>query len=164
MRLAWVTLVLLFISGPAWALEDEVIFGLEPQYALFTVPEGSRHGGAGDVSAWFGINDFIWLAASGGISFYPSALELDRSIQWQAHGGVVASLDVLRTIPFVEAMIGIVGEGSQLDPSLRVGVGADYLINPSWSIGGLVRFRPLTGALGRNILNVGLRVTYRIEL
>jgi hypothetical protein len=157
--------ILLFGAGSprsAIAGEDEVVLALEPSYGLLS-GDKAEHGAGGHASAWVGISETLWLAGSGGaLAFFEDGHE---RLVYEALGGIVAALDVLRTIPFAEALIGVVATKDALVPTFRAGVGADYLFSKQASIGVAIRYRPLTEAIASDgLLTVQLRFGLRLEL
>jgi hypothetical protein len=149
------------LPSTAWAAEEELVLGIEPGYALLTTPAGAKHGGVADLSAWLGITETIALAISAGTAAGFS--EQDAIIE--ALGGIVLALDVFRVIPYGEAMIGAYLANDTLAPSYRLGVGADYLISPSFAVGVVARYRGLPDMLGGDgLFTAQLRLALRIEL
>jgi hypothetical protein len=154
----------------AEAAEDELVLGVEPAYAYLSGPPEGLHGGGGDVTLSYGLTDSIWLSASAGASRQAKHGMRPALTLFEAFGGVTVALDVLRTIPFVEALIGVVlgdpsgDAASALSPTIRIGVGADYLLTRSVSLGGVVRWRPVTDALGGSEVSAHLRLGLRFEL
>ena len=151
-----------FAPGRAWADDDEWILGVEPGWSLVTAPgRDARHGGGADLSLWFGVTETTWLFASGGAHVFGGDESL---LLGEALGGLVAALDVLRTIPFVEAAGGVVLGRDQVEPVLRLGVGADYLLTSSLALGVVVRYRPLAGLDADRRVSASLRLSWRAEL
>lgn len=145
----------------AWAGEDELILAIEPGYALLSVPEATEHGGFGSIAAWLGVTDTIFLAATGGVAAGFS----DGPTIGEALGGVVLALDVLRVVPYGEAMIGAIITPDSLGASYRLGLGADYLLSKTFSLGLVARYRGLSDNLGGDgLFTAQLRLALRIEL
>jgi hypothetical protein len=151
------------ISRPALAGEDEVVLAIEPAYGLLAGDQ-TEHAVGGSASAWFGLTETVWIAASAGeLTSFPAGG--GTRLVYEAGGGLVAALDVLRTIPFAEASIAVVGTRGTLVPTLRAGIGADYLLSKHVSIGGVVRYRPLSSQFASDgILSVSFRLGFRFEL
>jgi hypothetical protein len=163
--LPWLTIAALaaLAAGPtpAFGAEDELVLALEPGWSL-TSADDAAHGVGGDLSAWLGITEVLWLSASAG--GHHLFTEPSRDL-WEAWAGLVAALDVLRTIPFVEAQLGVTGDGGALAPGVRLGLGADYLVGPTVSAGVVVRWRTLADELGADgLFTAQLRVALRYEL
>jgi hypothetical protein len=167
MRAASVALGLMAIAPLAHAAEEELVLGLEPGYSLLTA-DTDLHGAGGRISLSYGLTDSIWLTIAGGGSRQLSREDIDGRTLYEGFAGVTVALDVLRTIPFIEGLIGVVagriGEVTKIDPSVRLGVGFDFLVTPSVGIGAVFRYRPVSDDLGDSLLTVDARLTWRIEL
>ena len=162
-RAAAVATILLSIALPsiAHAGEDELILAVEPGWALLHFTDDANHGGAAGVSAWLGVTETIWLAASTGIALG----FVEKSAVSELLAGIVVALDVLRVVPYGEALIGAVASKETVEPSFRFGLGADYLISPAIGIGLVARYRPLTDTLGGDgLFTAQVRLSLRIEL
>lgn len=152
----------LLSEGVAAAGEDELVLALEPAYAVLT-RDGSTHGGGAEASVWIGLTEALWLTASGGILGFDRGQDLP-DLLYEGAGGIVAALDVLRTIPFVEAAVAALASEDAIVPSVRVGLGADYLVSPALSIGAVIRYRPLADELrSDSLFTLHLRVSWRLE-
>jgi hypothetical protein len=166
MRGSTAAIALLFAPS-AFAAEDELLLALEPGYSLLAA-ETDLHGAGGRLTLSYGITDSVWLTASGGASRQLGRGELEGRTLGEAFAGVTVALDVLRTIPFLEALIGVVGarlpDRTKIDPSVRLGAGFDFLLTPSVSLGAVFRYRPVSDDLGDSHLTVDARLTWRIEL
>jgi len=150
---------MLLCSESARAEEDELLFHLEPAWALARTGEDTRHGAGGELSASLGLSSSGWVHFSaGGFHFF------DGPTVFEALSGVVAALDVLRTIPFIEVLGGLEVVDGAVSPLVRLGVGADYLITPEISMGAALRFRPLTGSELHRPISAGLRLSWRLEI
>lgn len=163
-RFAPLPLAALLFAAPAYAAEDELVLALEPGWALLASDPVEQHGGGSDVSAWLGINDELWLSVSGGAATVGASEARGSAILYEAFGGLVAALDVFQTIPFVEAQLGFVATKDALSPTVRFGVGADYFIARTVTIGAVVRVRPVDEAIGGTFVTAGLRLALRLEL
>jgi hypothetical protein len=74
--------------------------------------------------------------------------------------GVTYAFDVLRLVPYLETGIGLVywsGVGIEDHAALAavLGIGADYLVTPHWSIGGLAEYLFAPGELVQNAMQFG---------
>ena len=167
MRAASLALGLLSIAPSAFAAEDELVLGLEPGYSLLTA-DTDLHGAGGRLSLSYGVTDSIWLTAAAGGSRQLGEQELEGRTLLEAFAGVTLALDVLRTIPFIEGLIGVVGarlgDRTKIDPSVRLGVGFDFLVTPSVGLGAVFRYRPVSDDLGDSLLTIDARLTWRLEL
>lgn len=150
-------------GGTAEAAEDEVVIALEPTYGLLAGGPVASGVGAG-ASAWVGVTDTFWLSASGAGTEHFGAGGARRGL-YEVFGGLVAALDVLRTIPFAEVDAGIVGTGRNAVLTVRGGLGADYLWTPALSIGGVIRYRPLSSPVSSDgLLTIQARLALRFDL
>jgi hypothetical protein len=159
--------VVLLAARTAQAAEDELLLAFEPGYALLTAPT-DLHGAGGRLTASYGITDSIWLSASGGADRHLSRGESEGRTLWEAFAGITVALDILRTVPFLEGLIGVVGadlgDRTKIDPSVRLGAGFDFLVTRSFSLGAVFRYRPVSDDLGDSLLTIDARLTWRIEL
>jgi hypothetical protein len=159
------SLALTAFATPVFAAEDEVVVALEPSYGLLAgIGDAgtSDHGAGGHGVMWLGISETLWLQATGGGYIFDESGT--RRLLYEALGGVVAALDVLRTIPFAEASIGVVGSRGVVAPTFRAGVGADYLVSKNTSIGIAIRYRPVSNIASDGLITVDLRLGLRFEL
>jgi hypothetical protein len=159
--------VLLLIASPATAAEDEVVLAIEPAYALVTA-DVDLHGAGGHVTASYGLTDSVWLTASVGGSRQFGRKDIEGRSLLEAFAGITVAIDVFRTIPFVEVLIGAAGariDGvTNIDPTVRLGGGFDFLLTPDISLGAVFRFRPVSDALGDSYLTADARLAWRVEL
>lgn len=151
---------MMMVANAAHAGVDEWLLTAEPGWALLSGDE-ARHGAGGTVSFALGVSPATWLFAAGGAYVVPGD---DPTTIVEVVGGLVVALDVLRTVPFLEAAGGLDLLDGTPAPLLRVGVGADYLVSPSFSVGGVVRYRPLFGVESERLLTLDLRLSWRSEL
>lgn len=151
--------------GPASAGPDELIVAVEPGYGRLSRQVGSQNEVGGTVSAWLGLSESFWLALSGGAFQGLSDVEdRDAVLRYEAFGGLVATLDVFRVVPYLEAMLGIVGVPDEVEPTVRLGVGADYLLSPEWAVGAVLRYRPLPEEdIASAAITAQLRLGYRFS-
>src|SRR5262249_22117730 len=98
-------LAALAVAAPARAGEDEGVIALEPTYGLLGLDSGLGVG----ASSWVGVSETFWISASGGGDLLFA--KAGRRGLYEVFGGVVAALDVLRTIPFAQVEAGVVGTG-----------------------------------------------------
>ncbi|MEQ8274303.1 MAG: hypothetical protein RMA76_44390 [Deltaproteobacteria bacterium] len=164
MRRLALALLLTLVSATANAAEDELVLAVEPGWALLTTDPVEQHGGGGGLSAWLGLNDELWLALSAGASAVPARDPLPSAVLYEAFGGIVAALDVFSTIPFLEAQAGFVATKDAVSPTIRFGVGADYFITRTITVGAVVRVRPVDEAIGGTLVSAGARLALRLEL
>ena len=163
-RLAWLSVAIsMFLSRVVVAADHEVLIALEPTYGLLSSAE-SRHGVGGTASAWVGVSDVLWFGASAGGFTFAEARPAPAVRVWETSVGLVLALDVFRWIPFVEGHLGLVVHGNELIPTVRFGLGVDYLLTPEWFLGAVVRTRPLADPLGDVLTTVSARVGLRFDL
>lgn len=166
MRRSLALLALLALSTPAaaHAASDEVVLSIEPGYDRVSRTVDSQNGVGGNLTAWIGLTDSLWLLASGG-GFYMFENGENRSsfLRWEAFGGIVAALDVFRVVPSLELGVGVVGgRDNEVFPTIRAGAAVDYLFTPEWSMGVTLRYRPLPeDDIGTSAISAQLRMSYR---
>ncbi len=159
--------LLFSFAQTASAAEQEILLSVEPAYAV-TTGGMSQHGLGGQVTFAYGLTDALWMTVSAGGSRQLARGELEGRTLLEAFGGLTAALDVLRVIPFAELLIGVVrgqaGNQAHYDPTLRLGAGFDYLLSPSFSVGAVFRYRPVSDAIGDDDFTVSARLCWRVEL
>lgn len=157
-------LALVLLAPAARAAEGELVLAFEPGYALLSGEATAQHGGSGAGSAWIGLSDELWLAFGGGAGYVGADDPIGARRYGEAFGGIVAALDVFRTIPFLEAQIGMVTSSDVLSPTVRIGLGADYFVSRTLSVGLVARVRPVREDIGGTLLTASLRLAWRIAL
>ncbi len=152
-----------FLVTVPWAAsagEDEAIIAVEPSYAILNRADGVAHGIGVSASAWLGTDSSFWLAASTGTSGH---FGREQPLNFELLGGVVYAFDVFTAIPFAEAYGGvIIGEGGP-QPTARFGLGADYLVMRTVSLGLVARYRPIAHPLGNALITAQIRLAVRLE-
>lgn len=146
------------------AAEEELILAVEPGWGLLSGAE-DHHALGGNATAWLGLTDTLWLELSaGGLRIFGDGVA-DRALV-ETYAGLVAALDVLRAIPFFEAALGATFTGGGgIAPGLRFGLGADYLVSRSVSVGLVLRYTTLEDELAEDgLLSANLRLGLRLEL
>ena len=158
---AFATLAAVLSSTPlAWAGTDEVIAAVEPGVELWTGRAEGTWAVTGGASAWVGLTDQLWLAASANGGQVVTGNE--TFARYEFFGGVVLALDVFRVVPYLEVLGGVVGAQKQLFPTVRLGFGLDYLIDPEWAVGVVARVRPLPERdIATSVVGASLRLSYR---
>lgn len=155
-------------AAPARAAEDELLVAFEGGYAFLSGEPEDLHGAGGQLTLSYGVTESIWLTGSLG-----GAREIDRKMRpglglYDAFGGLTVALDVFRTIPFLEALVGVVvadrPDETEVAPTVRLGVGADYILFPGLSLGAVARWSPVREEIGESHVTASLRVVWRIEL
>lgn len=162
-------LLAVFVASNAHAAAGEAMVSASTGYVLEAGVGPTRQGFLGTVDAWWGLDDFAWVAASastGGLFAGASESSSEpSSVPVEGLAGVVLTLDVLRWVPWAELMAGAVGPADAMQPSGRLGLGVDYLWAPSWAIGVAARIRPIPTSDGVEALgSVQLRISHRFEL
>jgi hypothetical protein len=163
---ALLTIVLTWAAPlAARAAADELIVAVEPGYDRLSRATTSQSGVGGTLSAWLGLTDDLWLAASGGgFQTLDEAPEHPKLFRYEAFGGLVAALDVFRVVPYLEGMAGVVGARGSVHPTIRLGLGADYLVTPELSLGAVLRYRPLPeDDLAQAAVTAQVRLGWRLE-
>lgn len=178
-----VCLCVLGASTRAGAEERELALFIEPRYGHLTLDGQGASGGGGTLQGTYGLTDSLALQLTGGALAHPVALatepgaaEMARTgtaVFWNVSAGVVYALDIVRIVPYFEASLGLAGlsgagpeGGTELHLLLSLGVGGDYLINRTWSIGGGLRYGTFLTDPGRApfYLMVGPRIGARFSL
>lgn len=148
--LCGLTLSVAFTAADAHAVgEDERQIALTAGYARVTT-DGRRPAGlAAGLEGQYGLSD-TWSARLGlALSLHPvdeDALRpggLVRAVSVVA--GVTYAVDVLRLIPFVDLGFGLLDVGGDVasyrrDMGFELGVGAEYLLSPKWTLAALARY------------------------
>ncbi|MDX2021749.1 MAG: hypothetical protein SF187_16030 [Deltaproteobacteria bacterium] len=160
----------------AWAAaEEEWQFGVSAGGARVAADGASPLGAIVGVDAQYGFND-AWAARAAVEAAWLERVNQDAVVRvGHAALGITYSLDVLRLLPFVEGSVCVLGVGGGVadkrsDVGLQVGLGADYLLNPRYSVGLIGRYTylpvQLTGSdtFGETpqLATVSLRVSYRV--
>jgi hypothetical protein len=155
----------ILVARPVHAAEDELVLAIEAGGGLLTGGEKTAVAIGGDVGFWLGLSETLWLSGTVGGFRAVGDAPGERTL-FELGGGIVAALDVLRIIPFVEAsIIGVVGGGGDVSPGARAGIGADYFLNRTTSIGLVVRYRTLSSDLEHDgLASAQLRLGWRLEL
>ncbi|MEM6860884.1 MAG: hypothetical protein AAF627_09045 [Myxococcota bacterium] len=142
----------LLAASPSEAAQGETALALElgPEIA------DGRGGGRLGVSAWFGVQRWVWLQAGAS-----GNLTQDGRLGFEFQGGGVAALDVLRWVPWIELGAGLGRSGGRSGFLLRGSLGVDYLLGPNWALGGLLRGRGITGDDPQALGSMEFRVVRR---
>lgn len=160
-------MVFLGRAAPALAAEGEAVLSASAGHGLLF--EGDRplvHVPGAEATAWIGLTDSVWLAASSGAAWRIGRQDGERFARAMgtAEAGIVVALDVFRTLPFLELMGGA-SLARSVEPTFRVGLGVDYFVSRTLSVGAVLRFRPLWDDVGRtSLFTASLRLATRIEL
>ncbi len=137
-------------------------------YACFAEPEGRHHGLAGTVDGLYGINS-AWVIRAG----YLVGEHRLGDDDFQVHQLSIApryQLDFVAYVPWVElspALTHTLGDGGPepWTPSVALGFGFDWLIDPDWSMSVNTHLHQLFGVdRTPGYLTVGVRVGYRWTL
>ncbi|MBK8013637.1 MAG: hypothetical protein IPK13_20075 [Deltaproteobacteria bacterium] len=165
---AWVLTGLMFGGTvPARAADGEWVLGASAGHSVL-IRGDSRlvHAPTAETAAWLGLTDALWLAASSSAAWRLGSLGDDRAARTMGtlEAGIVVALDVFRTMPFLELMGGA-SLGTSVEPTFRVGLGAEYFVSRTISLGGVLRFRPIWEDNGRaSMLTGSIRVSTRFEI
>jgi hypothetical protein len=126
-----------------------------------TVNAGGRRPGGGlmGLEGQYGLDDAFAARLSLESSWHPVSNEgaprsegLVRASSLT--GGITYALDVMRLVPVFELGVGLLdvgGEGvpRRRDLGIALGIGADYLLSPTWSLGIGVRYQHFPIELGQ---------------
>lgn len=165
---ALLLLLSLHRAAAADAAEEELLVAFEGGYSFLSGEPEDLHGGAGSLSLSYGVTESIWLTGSfGGGREIGGDLRPGLNL-FDAFGGVTVALDVFRTIPFLEALVGVVvadlPEETEISPTVRLGAGADYILVPSLSLGAVARWSPVKDEIGGSRVSASLRLVWRHAL
>ncbi len=159
---------LLFHVTPARAGAQEWRLSTKPGAAMARAWSATRWGPNLELQAEYGINDdwTIRFGASYSAFFKPGAGPEPLSLAWT---GLDAAwtLDILQVVPFLFAGAAVVAVGGP-DTSwrarlgLRVGLGVDYLLSRSWSLGAEATYGLIVPDTGQvpALVTLSLRLTW----
>ncbi len=150
-------------ASSAAAGEDELIAAVEPAFAVIdggNGADGLAYGLGAGVSAWVGTDGPLWLAGAVGLTGH---FGLDDPVTFEALGGLVYAFDVFTVIPYVEGLAGFITGNGGVQPTARFGLGLDYLVSRTVSVGVVGRVRPLSEPLGNALITTHLRIAVRLE-
>jgi hypothetical protein len=160
LRALIVGLTMVTLSPAAWALDEgQWQVGVAAEAAA-GFDDGVFPGGGGRLDGRYGITD----ALSAGVAV--------GSVWWSRHGhttrvssasgGLTLAFDVLRTVPFVSLGVAAADVGGDLSLGGELNAGAEYLLDPKWSLGliGRLQWFPLrlTGDARVGLVTLGLRL------
>lgn len=167
---ALAALTLLIAHAPdARAGEEELVVAPSLAYSVIRVDDKNRHGGAVYLDVDYGLTDSWSLRGTG--LYAPHYVPGDDGGLLSVGGlgfGALYTFDVLKVVPFASLTAGAValggaGQGLRWNAALSVGVGLDYLVSRSFSVGFEVRYQLLVPDLKRYpfFLGVGIRLAWR---
>jgi len=144
-------LMVAFSSRAAWADEDEWQLSARAGMASIAVEERSPFGARVALDGQYGLDDAWALRLTAGGARYGVSADAPKSLPggaiyaYSLFAGVAYAMDVLRLLPSFEVGLGVLGvTGAVVKPHRAVGmqaaVGADYLMTPRWSIGGVAEY------------------------
>lgn len=137
----WAGIVAVLVACPsgAAAAPKEWRLALDAGPLLLAGGPQTQPGATFGLTAWYGLSEVAWLEGSvqTGFATEPEGGVLDAQL------GVVAAFDVLRWVPFGELTVGVSGRTEALVPAPRLGLGIEYLLDPTWSLGAVARGQPL---------------------
>lgn len=146
-------------ASSTFAGEDELIAAVEPGYAGLDA-SGLKSGFGGSASLWIGTDTPFWVAGSAGVTGH---FGLDDPVTFELLGGIVYAFDVFAVIPFAEVLGGFITGTGGLQPTARFGLGVDYLVTRTVSVGVVGRYRPIAEPLGNALMTATLRLAVRLE-
>jgi hypothetical protein len=169
-------IVALFALAPARAAasDSELLLTLAPLYSSIRWDSRQPSGGGLMAEVAYGLNEAIWLR---GTAFYTAHAADGDPAKGLTSGvlnvagaflGLTYAFDVLRIIPFVDGGLGGLysvgaGQKDKMDFGVEVGIGADYLVRRTFSVGVVVRYYAFVTNI-RNIpvyLYAGPRISWR---
>jgi hypothetical protein len=142
---------MLWNAGSARADEDEWQLSARTGIASMVVEGRDPYGVRLALDAQYGLDDAwaVRLTTAGsrhGVSADPTRqLPGGAMYGYSVFGGLSYTMDVLRLLPSFEVGVGLLGVGGAVvKPHRAIGmqaaVGADYLMAPRWSIGGVAEY------------------------
>ena len=83
------------------------------------------------------------------------SIEMAAEAKYYAGGGLTYTIDILRLVPYVDFSLGLLGTTREVngerrtrnDLGVELGLGVDYLVNRTVSIGLVVRYHAMVTAL-----------------
>jgi len=164
-----VLLVLVAHAPDARAGEEELVLAPSLGYSVIRVGDGYGHGGVVYLDADYGLSDSWALRGTGHycahyVSGDPGGLLSVGGLGF----GVLYTFDVLKVVPYASLTAGAVAlggadQGLRWNAEISVGVGLDYLVSRSFSVGFEVRYQLLIPDVTRYpfFLGVALRLAWR---
>jgi hypothetical protein len=159
-------IVLAAAAGPVRAEADE--WRLSGRAGIANVYTDGRHplGVRGGIDGEYGLTDAWAVRLSGSISQHDVSEDPAAGLPGgtiNAYGifaGLTYALDVLRLVPYFEAGLGLLTvSGAVREPhralGMQVAAGADYLLGPRWSVGGVAEYTYAPFDLVANVLSGG---------
>ncbi|MFH2006149.1 MAG: hypothetical protein ABI333_06150 [bacterium] len=163
------TTLLLTASRPARAGEDELVVAPSLAYSVLRADGAERHGGAVYLDIDLGLTDSWSVRWSGHYSAH--AVTGDNSDLLSAGAlafGALYTIDVLKVVPYISLSVGVsalggAGQGLRWNCEMSVGIGIDYLVSRSFSVGLELRYQALVPDIERYplFLGVGVRLAWR---
>jgi hypothetical protein len=159
------------VSAPALALDEgDWQIGLSPQLALqFPTGSGVVFGGGARLDARHGLTDALSAWGALASTWFPEGGPARFST---ISGGLALAYDVVRVVPFVDLGVALLdhdlGRGRTQALGFEIAVGAEYLIDPVWSLALTARWQAFVAHLGGMGSGVGglpiaaLRLAYRL--
>lgn len=171
-RLGAALAALILIAGyapEARAGEEELVLAPSLAYSVIRADGTSAHGGALYLDVDYGLTDSWALRGMGhyGGHYLPGDTGGLLSVGGLGFG-VLYTFDVLKVVPFASLTAGAValggaGQGLRWDAQVSLGVGLDYLVSRSFSVGFEVRYQLLIPDVTRYpfFLGVSIRLAWR---
>ena len=159
---AFLAVFTVYCATPGRALADE------DEYSLYAQPSAGHWGAnASDTRMGLALGAQLGLSpAANAVLEFGSSMNSDGSqASTGLQFGLSYGLDTFRVIPFIQILAGLEYQMASFTPSLSIGLGADYLINPSLSVGLNFRATPIDGLDISGIRHqLGLRISWHREL
>jgi opacity protein-like surface antigen len=167
--LAALTFLLVAHAPDARAGEEELVVAPSLAYSVIRVGDGNRHGGAVYLDVDYGLTDSWALRGTGRYAAHYLAGDDGGLLSVGGLGfGVLYTFDVLKVVPFASltagaSALGGAAEGLRWNFDLSLGLGFDYLVSRSFSVGFEIRYQLLVPDIMRNpfFLGIGVRLAWR---
>ncbi len=157
----------------ARAGEEELVVAPSLAYSVIRAGDSNRHGGAAYLDVDYGLTDSWALRGTGHWAghYVGGGNGGDNEGLLSVGGlgfGVLYTFDVLKVVPFASLTAGAValggaGQGLRWDAVIAVGLGLDYLVSRSFSVGFEMRYQLLVPDVTRYplFLTIGIRLAWR---
>lgn len=164
-----VVLALVAYAPEARAGEEELVVAPSLGYSVIKAGDKYGHGGALYLDVDYGLTDSWALRGTGHYS--PHFVPGDKGGLLSVGGlgfGLLYTFDVLKIVPYASLTAGAVAlggadQGLRWNAEISVGLGMDYLVSRSFSVGFEVRYQLLVPDITRYpfFLGVAIRLAWR---
>ena len=161
------SLLILLVSAGARAEQAVLALGVSPEYSVLR-PDGAAHGTGAGLHAEYGVDEYLNLRFVAGYDRYWA--DNDEALHSVRFGlGATYGLDNTEVVPFLSVGIGgFVSIDEQVDYDLdfggAFGLGFDWLILDSFSLGLEATYHALFTDIERVMATLGIRINWRIDV